>query len=173
MYKTTTTIPLLSSFFTKMKKVNRYATEYDVGASSIPIINAVMILFLISAKITIATFHVMQFVADSGMIIPDYVYDLSAYTHLMLWGVLTIGFLPEMSKVMIRIESIGQKLVFALITRLDLYLWNKYRLQSPVSQIIWKIQYKLHSLSAHNKRRVMVIASVGLGLYALFRLGYL
>lgn len=173
LYKTTTSIPFLSSFLEKMKETKHYATEYGVGTSSIPIINAVMILFLISAKITVASFHLMQFVEDSGVIIPNFVYDVSAYAHMVLWGVTTLEFLPLMTKVMIRIESVGQKLVFALITRVDLYLWNRYRLQNPISQTIWKMQYKLHSLSVQNKHRVMIIAITALGLYALYRLGYL
>ena len=173
MYETVTRVPIISSFFDKMKEVKKYGEKQNIANTNIPILNSIMLLFLISAKLTVVTFHVMQFVEDSGTIIPNYIYEVSAYGQIILWGVLVITVLPLTSKMMCKIENIGQTLLFSAINKVDLFLWRRYKKESLIAQSIWKLQYKMQKQSIQNKRKLFLVVLAGFAIYSLHRLGYL
>ena len=170
-YTTSHSVPVLSSFLDRMKPVKKFGLDHQISTTSIPIMNAIMFLFFASVQITILSLHLLAY-AESFLTIPRYVYEIASYSQLGIWALLLVISLPLTSKIMILVESYAQKIIHAGINQLDLVLWNRYRLESPIAQAIWKTQHRLNSLSPQSKRQIGLGVLCIFSLYALYRLGY-
>ena len=107
---------------------------------------------------------------SAKIVVPDYAYEVAGYLQIPLWGIMTVTLLPIVSKGMIRIEKKGSKLVFYAVNRIDLILWRKFGMESPVSNRIWNMEQRIRSVSIQSKRKIFIL---GLGLYGIYALNRL
>ena len=158
-------IPGVSWFQNRVKSVNAYGTKHNVPHVQICLINSFFLIFLGSLKI-----QTLLFVGLDSIDTPAHAYDLAGMLHIPIWITLTVILLPVVAKFMIRIEKVSSKLIFHLINRIDLILWRKFRIESPVSSRIWGFEQQIRAVSVQTKRKVFLL---GLGLYGIYALNRL
>ena len=162
-------IPGVKWFQDKLKDVKVYGTKHNVPYVQISLINSFFLIFLGSLKVMTLLFVGLD-TLSSKIVVPDYAYEIAGYIQIPLWGIMTVTLLPIVSKGMIRIEKMGSKLVFYAVNRIDLILWRKFGVESPVSNRIWNMEQRIRSVSIQSKRKIFIL---GLGLYGIYALNRL
>ena len=79
--------------------------------------------------------------------------------------------LDKITHGMLIINQIGQRFVFDLIQKFDLWYWRKYNVQGPLSRGLFNAQQNMQGLSVYRRRQVILVGGAIVSVWSLYRLG--
>ena len=157
---------IISYYKKKFASLKKQANSEMIFA--ICILNSLSFLYLISWH---ASYHTWMY-ADQ---FPLQQWQVEVLVHIptLFFTALTMTTLSHVTRGMLYIVQISQKVVYWGILRLDMMFWKRYRKHSPISEGIWRFQIRYGQMSKQKKIRIFFVSSVVITLYMMYRGGFI
>ena len=118
---------------------------------SISLLNGIGISYLISWKLA---FYSWLYLGELEL--SPITWELLTYPPFMYMVLISLTLLDKITLGVIHINSWGQKIIFNLMQRFDVWYFLKYRRQGPLTETVFRLQQNLISLDPLTKRRILV-----------------
>lgn len=142
-----------TNYIQRIKDTKKLAREKNISNWITPVFESVLIISYLSWKITFGDWFVT----------------------IVIVGIIVITLCGKVIIFFIHIHAYINKIVFQLISKLDMYFWRKTGRDTVITNFIWKLQGKYMSKSKRQKKILNIIfvisrvilwrASYGLMLY--------
>jgi len=119
---------------------------------SISLLNGIGISYLISWKLA---FYSWLYLGELEL--SPITWELLTYLPFMYMALISLTLLDKITLGVIHINSWGQKIIFKLMQKFDVWYFLKYRRQGPLTEAVFRLQQKMVSLDPLTKRRIIAV----------------
>ena len=147
------------NYLAKIKETKKIAREKNVSLWVMPVFDSVMVAIIIAWYLALGTWMLLGDWQDGQVYSPSYMdllWEISAYSPLIYFVIITTTVLDKMILFFIHIHAFINNLVFRMVNKLDHWIWKKTGKDSVVSNVFWKIQVKFYRMSIQKRRRLMM-----------------